>query len=54
MPSRFRPDRCGLLLVARKDGELSVYEDGAKWEGSRLQRWLAPRLKRGLVPKIRS
>lgn len=40
MPSRFRPDRCGLLLIGKPGGVLEILEHGAEFEGSRIERWL--------------
>ena len=48
MPSRFRPDRCGMMTMVMKlpDGSrgISVFEISAEYEGSRLQRWLEPKI----------
>ena len=48
MPSRFRPDRCGMMtmVLRQPDGSqgISVFEIDAEYEGSRLQRWLHPRI----------
>ena len=41
MPSRFRPDRCGIMLVGRPPHNLQAWELAAEWEGSRLEQWLS-------------
>jgi Fe-S-cluster containining protein len=44
MPSRFRPDRCGIMLSAHRNGldkkVLRAWEYEASWENSRLRRWV--------------
>lgn len=42
LPSRFRPDRCGFVLVGLEQGGLAVWElDDREWEGSRFQRHIS-------------
>jgi len=41
MPDKFRPDRCGIMLVGRPGKLLQVWDFGAEWEGSQLHEFIS-------------
>jgi Fe-S-cluster containining protein len=46
LPSRFRPDRCGFMLVGRQGGKIQVWElEDTPYKGSRFERAVSPRLR---------
>jgi len=52
MPKKFRPDRCGIMLVGKPSGIMQVWELKQRIEGSELAAWLEPRLGDWKLSKV--